>query len=768
MTTGVDLSEVLDAYGQPLEAPYNVPGHLEEDETVGPFPKRTVLVTVAAFATSMTLVANNKALQASGMPTGDPVVNLAEKIAPFVLLAPFAAWWLQPPAEHGLANFARHLPRPQLLDPDRLSSYQKMRIQDGVIHTGVGDECLTIWRLPTVNLDVASTVAKRTHRGQWGTFLDALGFRVTVLIRAQKIERLSAVAEMYEHGSQEAKELAHWLRSHMTDRQMIARDRFLAIPAPDPDTLKAYCDDVRESMAQFEWWPGEPANDHELETWFNNFFPRRPESARLGPSMVSRKAHDCMVDGEYTRTYELGFPSTILTNWWQPFVDGDLPLDLALDIEPMDVGAVKRHLDRRQTGLETSRLNPARQVALEQVRGLRMAVETNRVKPFRVGMTVMLRASTRSELKRLDARLKQRVRDRGRAALRELTWEQFEGFERVVPLGKSALPNRSRRLETGTLARTTPLASRTFVLPNGVPLGEAGSMPVLYTTLAGQKNRHMGVYGISGAGKGFFVKVYEVREHFQHDVSVWGIDGDPQHEYSGRFCQYLHGVAPVVKSVKDVDREPIDRYSRVVIWDLSQCPDRLYGQCVTRILERFTQYVSTYSALADFIFDEAVNVLQFKDAADALTELVQFGRHNDVGVRLITQLVSDFFGNDLGRRAHRLAESYITFAQNPAELDDAAGVLRLTAAEKNKLEKGSIGQGLLVTLAGTRRCWVDLYNKVSPAEMAMAHTTPRTALTQRRRVRYLDKYLTNGHERVQPAASEFLVEAETPAPPQER
>jgi hypothetical protein len=394
--------------------------------------------------------------------------------------------------------------------------------------------------------------------------------------------------------------------------------------------------------------------------------------------------------------------------------------------------------------LETSRLAPAREVALGQIRGLRMAMEMNQVKPFRVGMTVMLRASTRAELKTLDRRLKQRVRDRGQATLLELTWEQWDGFERIAPLGHSALPNRTRRLETGTLARTTPLASRTFVLPNGVPLGEAGSMPALFTTLAGQKNRHLGIYGISGGGKGYFTKIYESREHFQHDVGVWGIDGDPQYEYAGRFCQYLRGKAPVVREVADVDKEPVTRHSQVVIWDLSQCPDALYGDCVERIIERFLEYVATYTAQADFIFDEAVNVLQFPRAAQALTDLVQFGRHRDIGVRLVTQLVSDFFGSELGRRAHRISDSFITFAQNPAELDEAASVLRLTAEEKSKLEKGAIGQGLLVTMAGTRRCWVDLFNKASPEEHEMAHTTPRTAQNQRRRVRHLKRLLSNG------------------------
>jgi hypothetical protein len=52
-----------------------------------------------------------------------------------------------------------------------------------------------------------------------------------------------------------------------------------------------------------------------------------------------------------------------------------------------------------------------------------------------------------------------------------------------------------------------------------------------------------------------------------------------------------------------------------------------------------------------------------------------------------------------------------------------------------------------VTLSGTRRCWVDLYEKTSPEEHQMAHTTPRTKYTQRRWVRYLEAAMatTNGH-----------------------
>src|SRR5262249_9587146 len=149
--------------------------------------------------------------------------------------------------------------------PDRLSAYQRMRIEDGAFYPSDGERCLTVWRLPTVNLSVASVAARRRHRSQWGTFLDALGHEVTIVIRARRLRRLQAIYEVFEHGSQEARELAKWLQQHIGDRPLIARERLLVIPAPDVDTLHNRCADIRSSMQQFDWRPIEPESDHDLE-----------------------------------------------------------------------------------------------------------------------------------------------------------------------------------------------------------------------------------------------------------------------------------------------------------------------------------------------------------------------------------------------------------------------------------------------------------------------------------------------------------------------
>jgi hypothetical protein len=187
----------LDAAGDELEAPYHVPTHLEAHESIGPIPHRLWAVGLGGWVASSMVLAS-----AGG---ADELSRLAAQFGPPLLLLPFGAWWLKPPPEHGLAALLRHLSRARLLDPDRLGGYQRMRLADGAFYPGSGERCLTVWRLPTVNLAVASEAARRRHRAQWGAFLDALGHEVQIIVRARRLERLQAVYEVFEHGSDEAR-----------------------------------------------------------------------------------------------------------------------------------------------------------------------------------------------------------------------------------------------------------------------------------------------------------------------------------------------------------------------------------------------------------------------------------------------------------------------------------------------------------------------------------------------------------------------------------
>jgi hypothetical protein len=134
-------------------------------------------------------------------------------------------------------------------------------------------------------------------------------------------------------------------------------------------------------------------------------------------------------------------PPSIITDWAGPLLDGDLPLDCSIDVEPLDLSWAELQLDGRRNALESSALTPGRQVAIEQIAGLRMAYERRQTLPMRMSVTVAVRAPNRSLLDRRTKRLRQRVKDLG-AELRLLRWEQRAGWLAVVPLRRPPLPRR--------------------------------------------------------------------------------------------------------------------------------------------------------------------------------------------------------------------------------------------------------------------------------------------------------------------------------------
>jgi hypothetical protein len=96
-----------------------------------------------------------------------------------------------------------------------------------------------------------------------------------------------------------------------------------------------------------------------------------PRQRVAGPAVVDASASDSLlVDGEYVRAFDLGkLPPTIVTDWASPLLDGDLPLDVSIDVEPLDLNWAKLQLDTRRNALESSAATPGRTVALEQMLG---------------------------------------------------------------------------------------------------------------------------------------------------------------------------------------------------------------------------------------------------------------------------------------------------------------------------------------------------------------------------------------------------------------
>ena len=178
--------------------------------------------------------------------------------------------------------------------------------------------------------------------------------------------------------------MAAWLGAHLVGAQLVERERYLVVPAEDLETLCDRCASLEASLRRIGLPMERIQATDELRGVLSGFLTPRPR--QFGPAVVDISASGHLVaDGEHVRAFDLGkkLPPTIVTDWASPLLDGDLPLDASIDIEPLDLAWAKLQLDTRRNALESSAPTPGRTVALEQIAGLRMAYERRRTLPMR-------------------------------------------------------------------------------------------------------------------------------------------------------------------------------------------------------------------------------------------------------------------------------------------------------------------------------------------------------------------------------------------------
>jgi hypothetical protein len=704
---------------EPADAPYLVPTHLREGQTIGPIPVRVFFVVLG-----VGLVAGAPVATLGKLALGDGGLWLG--LLPVVLASPFALPWLDPPAEHGFLELSAHIGRNlwrALCGPWRRPPRRSdIQVQDGAVWVPVGDKWLeprAVYRVGTVNLATASAETRRSARARWGGVLNALPHPIQIVIRSTPATTLPVLERIAAHGSPEAHRLAAWLTAHLPDAQLVDRDRYLVVPAEDQEQLADRCAALEPAMQRI----GLP---------LERISAIADLAAVLGPLETDNEApsgHLVLQGAEYTRAFDLGrLPPAIVTDWAGPMLDGDLPLDMSIDIEPLSLAWAKLRLDARRNALESSSPTPGRLVAVEQIAGLRMAYERRTTLPMRLQATLVVRGPDRATLERRTRRLRQRCKDLG-AELRLLRWKQRAGWLSVLPMRRQPLRGRGLPVETGTVARTYPFSAGTLQLEGGVPFGVAASAPVTFTVVqarrAGRKGwRHMCWHGSTGSGKGYQLRVYLSREHFANGLRVYVIDQDEQQEYAGRFCAYLGGSTVSIRNLGDAERFSFDQVANpnVVVWDLHESDEAERGAIFATLKANLCAYqLSGRKRRMALVVDEAITVTEDELGRKALGDLARRGRHFGVELHVLTQRVSDWFDTQIGRAIQSTTANQWYGQMEDVELREIVehGTV-LSDEEQEHIRRAGQGEGLLVT-AG-RRVWVSLYGHTSPEEFEAFNT----------------------------------------------
>jgi len=681
-----------------VEQTYLVPSHLRTRQSIGPFPARLLLPLM--YATVFV-----------GLPLGvsawfatdgllPPAVSAA--LIPALVLSPLMAWWLNPPAEHGVLAALGFL----------LRTFRKPAPPKPAL--------VAVYRMPTLNLETADVAMRRQARAQWGGILNALTHPIKIIVRGRPITTLPVVEALHAHPNVMAQALGEWLEVHLAQAGLVDHERLLVIPAADDAELTFRVETMERALRQARL-PAERVRPEDLPllqtlTW-------DPHAAAAAPAAIQEGSTEALVDGWWTRAYALGrLPAAIVTNWASSLLAGDTPVDVVIDVVPQDVDTVNWLLDIRINQLLTSTLSVARKVALEQLESLRESFERRRVVPFEVAVTVIVRDASRKLVRDRAERIEQRVRSTG-ARLNILRWEQAAGLLQSDPTRTRPLRGRTHLIETGTLARTYPWSDGSLQLAEGVPWGEAGSRPCLFTPYNPRaRGPHMALYGTTNAGKGMAAHLLWSRMHWIQGVRIFGIDQDEQHEHCGRFLEYLGGRKLTPRDAKDAADIELHADDSAVILDLSGVDEDEAGPIFAAWAKVVKEHMLAHPGRSIFFVDEAVTISEDPAAARALRDSFQRARHWGQSSHVMTQRVSDWFNTRVGRAIQGNCDAWWCGAQQPREIDEVARALRLTDEESELVRAAGIGTGLLV--AGQQRVWLDLFDKLSPSEYRAFNSDP--------------------------------------------
>lgn len=231
-----------------------------------------------------------------------------------------------------------------------------------------------------------------------------------------------------------------------------------------------------------------------------------------------------------------GYPRYVSVGWLSPLIDFEHALNISMFIYPSSADDVLSNLRRKIAEMEATLssdeekglvANPRIEAALTDALALQEELAKGTERFFQLSLYVDLPASSLQELEEITKKLNSTL-----SSLllipKIATLQMEEGFKSTLPIGQDRL-GMTRNMDTSSLATTFPFTSATLTQDKGILYGvnqQNGSLIVFdrYT----MENANEVVFGKSGSGKSFFIKLETMRQ-FMFGAEVIIID--PEREY---------------------------------------------------------------------------------------------------------------------------------------------------------------------------------------------------------------------------------------------
>lgn len=703
---------------QEWSAPYEAPISLDSVRLIGAYSRRGTLWTFAAVVPTLLLIV-------AAFLFDQPFL-----IVPIGLWLPFCRLMAQPVGqrmpEYWFRAWLRHRRLPREWRGDAIASHHAVLGADERLGSPRG-----VVEVDTLNLRMTDDDTLGGHIKRLHAFYLGLRFPVQVVVRA-------------------------W-----PDLTTVGRRWFIAVTAPTDEVLAERLKDIVAGLGRAGL--GGHALNGDLYATLQRCWTRVDHGDRLGPLRLRRERDHVVVDGdEYVRALLLSkIPRTIDANWLAAILDGDLAVDFSLWLDPLDNADELDSLADRINEWETAQqLNigvngaggrlgyrdPDLDDQINDAKRTRLLLRRRQLRVFQATLAFVVRGFTLADCRERERLLVDLLREHvGDDPLLPIDYEQDRAPLLAVPCGEPAI-EYPLRIVSPALARTYPFSNSSVAMPSGVPCGVSiGSKRENMLDLFGLTNPHVAIMATTGAGKGFWVKVFLWRllhaYNWDERVSAWIIQSEKD-EYTALAesmeATALGARAEVVRlsSLHDVEAQcfkwsqALRPFRDLIVFDLTRMDIGLKGKAIARLLQMIEHTAARRRRprRGVVVIDELGIVLRDEDAAVAIDTAYRRFRSipwdddphqvNRVAMIGLTQRPSDLLRNPRAKALADLAETHLYLRQKSTDLRVVKSELHLSDDEVTFLETCEDGEALLVC----GRARVGLKIEATVAERTFATT----------------------------------------------
>ena len=266
----------------------------------------------------------------------------------------------------------------------------------------------------------------------------------------------------------------------------------------------------------------------------------------ISPSSIEVDFRNIRVGDKFFRTFfVVDYPRQVSPNWLSILIDYKETMNISMFCYPIESKDVLSNLRRKISEMEATLSSDAEQglqpdpkieSSLEDAIALREELARGLERFFQFGLYITIAADT---VEALDTKTKElsSLLSSNLMIIKPATLQMEEGFKTTLPGGIDKL-FITRNMDTTSLASTFPFTSYEISHPNGILYG----VNTINNSLAivdrfSFENANEVVFGKSGAGKSFLVKL-EILRQMMFDAEILIID--PEDEYRV-LCHALDG-----------------------------------------------------------------------------------------------------------------------------------------------------------------------------------------------------------------------------------